>query len=462
MSVRVVVVGAGVGGLSAARALARAGCAVRVLEARPQAGGLASGLEADGLRFDGGPYILLDRPGLAWAFHRLGLDLEPLRLQRLDPVYTLETPGGAVSIQPDLDATVAGLERAFPGCGPRYAALVARGRKSHARLEHALRVSRPGWRELLHAGAWRELPTLLGSLQALLARSGLPAPVRDAVAVWTHVAGQDARRAPAFMGLIPALIHGVGAFVPQDGLAAVPRTLLQAAREAGAVLETGRAVLAIHHEGGRVRAVEAGAGKEPAEAVVSDVGLSTYLALLRPGLPRLTASLARWPLQSPGVSAYLAVRGQRGPYLRFRLDGQGCRLLVQPVAADGDGWRPARLIAPLAHARAERLGAAGQQEHLERLLAEDWWRAGLLETRVVARRVPASWGEEFHLHRESMNPAMSARLSRSGRLAHRSPHVRGLYLAGAATHPGQWLSFCAISGVLAAQALCADFGLPSA
>jgi phytoene dehydrogenase-like protein len=56
-----------------------------------------------------------------------------------------------------------------------------------------------------------------------------------------------------------------------------------------------------------------------------------------------------------------------------------------------------------------------------------------------------------------MNPVMTARFMREGRLPHRSPHVRGLYLAGSSTHPGQWVSFCAISGILAADALLEDF-----
>jgi phytoene dehydrogenase-like protein len=46
---------------------------------------------------------------------------------------------------------------------------------------------------------------------------------------------------------------------------------------------------------------------------------------------------------------------------------------------------------------------------------------------------------------------------RAGRLAHRSPYVRGLYLAGSSTHPGQWVSFCAVSGILAADRLREDF-----
>jgi phytoene dehydrogenase-like protein len=45
---------------------------------------------------------------------------------------------------------------------------------------------------------------------------------------------------------------------------------------------------------------------------------------------------------------------------------------------------------------------------------------------------------------------------RQGRVAHRSPYVRGLYLAGSSTHPGQWVSFCMISGILAADRIIKD------
>jgi phytoene dehydrogenase-like protein len=70
---------------------------------------------------------------------------------------------------------------------------------------------------------------------------------------------------------------------------------------------------------------------------------------------------------------------------------------------------------------------------------------------VLHVRTPAEWGAEFGLHRDSMNPVMTAAFMRAGRLAHRSPYMRGLHLAGSSTHPGQWLSFCAISGILSAD-----------
>jgi phytoene dehydrogenase-like protein len=69
--------------------------------------------------------------------------------------------------------------------------------------------------------------------------------------------------------------------------------------------------------------------------------------------------------------------------------------------------------------------------------------------RVVASRVPSEWGATFHLWRDSMNPTMTAEFMRKGRLAHKSPAADNLFLCGSSTHPGQWVSFCAISGVLA-------------
>ncbi len=52
MRTEVIVIGAGVGDLSAALRLAKAGCEVRVLEARSEAGGLASGVHYDGFTFE--------------------------------------------------------------------------------------------------------------------------------------------------------------------------------------------------------------------------------------------------------------------------------------------------------------------------------------------------------------------------------------------------------------------------
>jgi phytoene dehydrogenase-like protein len=151
------------------------------------------------------------------------------------------------------------------------------------------------------------------------------------------------------------------------------------------------------------------------------------------------------------------------PYLKFLLPGgdERCRLLIRPASlspqAVADRWSAARLLVPMDHEKAQRMGPDGQRGYIDKLLAERWWQEGISEFRVLSKRTPAEWGLEYSLARNSMNPVMTAKFMRQGRLAHRSPDLRGLYLAGSATHPGQWVSFCAISGVLAADCAREDF-----
>jgi phytoene dehydrogenase-like protein len=466
MSPPVAVIGAGIGGLSAAIRLAQLGYPVQVFEARSGAGGLASGVEWEGFPFDAGPYILLDREGLEWAFARLGMSLDgELELRPIDEVYEVRGENEAVRFYADRERTADELDRAWPGTARRYLEFVGRVEAVYERTRPLLRTSRPLAQLLLSPAAWRDIPFLLQSLGKVLAESRLPPVVQQAIAIWTHVAGQRPSQAGSPMALIPALIHTRGAFLPRGGVTAVGNALEARARRLGVEFFFRSKVTRIRFEGGRVRGLASeGQGDVPAAAVVSNAnGIGTYLDLAGELPPRAESYLSGLPLQSPGVCAYLKVRGEpRSPYLRFRIGPgtEGCRLLVQPGVVDPSleraGWWPARLLAPLDYEKAERLGPSGQREWLKGLVAEPWWKEFIEDYRVLALRVPSDWGAEYHLYRSSMNPVMTARFMRAGRLAHRSPYRRGLYLAGSSTHPGQWVSFCAISGVLAAEALHRD------
>jgi phytoene dehydrogenase-like protein len=467
MSRNVVIIGAGMGGLAAAVRLARVGFGVRVLDARPQPGGLAAGFETEGFPFDAGPYILLDRPGLEWAFRELGQvfgDQVPVR--PIPEVYEVETANGhAVRIVADLQETAAGLERTWPGSGRRYVAFVESVARIYQRLQPLQHRSRPGPLDLWRTGAWRHIPFLFRSLSKVLHGAGLPQPVVDALAIWTHVAGQTPEQAPSPLAFVPAVIHTVGAVYPVGGIGVIPRALATIAEKEGVELRYEAQVRAIRSEAGRVTGVDMVNGERlDADAVISNAaGIGTYLNLVDATPPRERERLQDLPLQSPGVCAYLAVRGvMRPPYLRFFLPGGDhlCRLFVRPGVfaseLQRDGWWPARLLAPMRHEAAQRLGPKGQRAYLEEVLAEAWWKNHIADHRVLTTRIPAEWGASYHLYRDSMNPVMTARLMRAGRLAHRCPFLRGLYLTGSATHPGQWVSFCAISGVLAANALIED------
>ncbi|HLJ28215.1 MAG TPA: FAD-dependent oxidoreductase [Candidatus Angelobacter sp.] len=464
---KIVVIGAGMGGLTAATRLAQLGHRVTLLEARDVPGGLASGFDQSGFHFDAGPYILLDLPGLQWAFQALGIDVQQrVELRRIEHVYSVaDQTGPVVHFYADVQQTAAAMEQQWPGSGARYVKFVDSASAIYQRLKPMLTMPEPGLGGLLRTGAWRHVTFLLRSLQSILAGAGLPAAVVNAMGIWTHVAGQRMSTAPAPMAFVPGLIHGVGSYYPVGGIGRLPQIVAAIAESSGVEFRYRTKARSIRCKDDHVTGVETHSGEYiECDAVVANCGgVGAYVELL-PSLPRaIKEEMARLPLQSPGICAYLAVRGNIAPpYLRFSLSGKedGCRLIIAPTVMEPelmrDGWHPARLLMPLDHGRATAMGEAGQRATLERLLAEKWWQEGATDFRVLESRIPAQWGVDFHLYNNSMNPVMTAAFMRAGRLAHRSPYVKGLYLAGSATHPGQWVSFCSISGVLSAQALHKD------
>ena len=146
------------GGLTASIRLAQLGYAVTVFEARSSAGGLASSFEAGSLRFDAGPYVLLDRPGLDWAFQRLGLDLRSENpLIRIEELYDVRFgDGGKVQIYADRHRTAEAMEKSWPGSAKRYLGFVEELERVHRSVHPLQYVATPGWRSLVRTGAVRQ------------------------------------------------------------------------------------------------------------------------------------------------------------------------------------------------------------------------------------------------------------------------------------------------------------------
>lgn len=275
---RVVIVGAGVGGLCAAIRLAVGGHEVTVLERNPMPGGKLATLTEAGYTFDLGPTLLTLPHVLDEVFTLAGTALaDEVELVRLDPQHRFRWPNGStLDVADDPTATAAAVEAFSPGAGARWERFTS----------HAARIWEVSERTFL-AGPMSSPVSLLGRMRspldlsridgtrtlAQLADDSFDDPrLRQLVGRYATYSGSSPYRAPATLACIAHVEQAFGCWHVVGGLGRIRDALAQAARRVGVDLRLGVDVGRIATDGRRVTGVDlADGGSQPADVVVSNV-----------------------------------------------------------------------------------------------------------------------------------------------------------------------------------------------
>ncbi len=286
---RIVVIGAGLGGLSATLRLVGAGRQVTVLERAAEPGGRAGLLRAEGYRFDTGPTVLtmpeLIDQALSWVGERL---TDRLELLPLDPAYRANFADGCtldVHTDPDrMEQQIA--ERISTRDAAGYRRLVDFLRRLYQleqrnfidrNLDSPLQLVGGAGLRLLAMGGLRRLAPKIGQY---LADERLRR-IFSFQAMYAGLAPQDAL---AIYAVIAYMDTVAGVYFPRGGMHALPRALAAAAADHGAEFHYGTEATRIEVIGGRARAVHTADGRRiPADVVVVNADLPTaYQRLLAP------------------------------------------------------------------------------------------------------------------------------------------------------------------------------------
>ncbi|GGT01180.1 phytoene dehydrogenase [Planobispora rosea] len=475
-----VVIGAGLGGLSAAVHLAAAGREVTVVEAGREPGGCCGTALAGPYRFDTGPSVLTMPGVLADVFAAAGEDMAGwLPLRRLDPSYRLTYHDGShLDVLADAEA-MADQVRAL--CGPAEA---ARYRRFRALLGEMFRAE---WSSFID----RDMTALrsLARPYALLRLAGMGGFRRLDRLVAAHLTDDRLIRAHTFqalyVGLSPRQALGIyaviahmdtvgGVYFPEaGGMHAIPRALAALAEKKGVTVRYGVRATRVEADGSGVTAVRLDTGER----------LTTRHAVVACDLPRAHAGLlpegARdWRLRRPRFSPSCVVMHLG---LDRRLPGQAHHTLHfgREWASTFEALRrgrpqpdPSLLVThPTADAGAAPAGHATLSvlEPAPNLAAGRWahGRTDRLVERMLARLAGLGYGDLSGAPRMVWDPPAWAQAGHSAgtpfALDHRftqtawlrpsgaARRVPGLHFAGMHTAPGVGVPPVLISGRLAAH-----------
>jgi phytoene desaturase len=311
---RVVVVGAGLAGLSAAMRLAGAGRDVVVLEREQRPGGRAGRIEVDGFSFDTGPTVLTMPDLIDDAFAALGEDYRDwLDLIPLDPAYRAFYPdGSSLDVYADPERMAAEIESQI---GPTEAAGYRRF------VDYVATMYRLEIRDFIDRNLDTPLDLLSPNLLRLIAKGGMgrlqprvnsflkDPRTQRLFSFQAMYAGLSPYKALALYSVISYMDSVAGVYLPKGGMHALPQAMADAAVKHGVTIHYGVTVDSVETVGDRATAVTTTDGTRfPADAVVLNpdvpIAYRDLLGLDGSRLERLDYSPSCWLMLAGSSASY--------------------------------------------------------------------------------------------------------------------------------------------------------------
>ena len=476
---RVVVVGAGLGGLACALHLAGAGRHVTVLERETGPGGRAGRLALDGYEFDTGPTVLTMPELIDEALGAVGeRRADWLTLSTVDPAYRAWYPdGSSLDVIADPDRMADEVARV---CGPReadgYRRFVGYARRLW-QLERDDFIDHNFDSPLdLLTGNLVRLAALgaFGRLQPRIDRFFGDPRTRRVFSFQAMYAGLAPHRALAIYAVIAYLDSVAGVYYPRGGINAVPRALAAAAEKHGVRLRYGTTVSRVEVRAGRAVAVHTEDGDRiPADAVVLNPDRPVAYGLLPGGAPR------RRLRYSPScVVVHIGSTERYGRTAHHNIHfGRSWRRTFDEVIRRGEPMSDPSVLVTNPSRTDPGVAPAGREAYyvlapVPNLVAGPFdWRGGLADryadelVEVLERRGYTGFGAGIELRRvvtpadwaaagmAAGTPFAAAHtLSQTGpfRPGNLHPGLSNVVFVGSGTQPGVGVPMVLISGKLAA------------
>lgn len=480
---KIVVIGAGLGGLSAAIRLAVSGYEVTIVEKNETVGGKVNLVEANGYRFDTGASLLTMRRVFEDLFDFCGRRIEDyLDIVPLDPICRYFWSDAAVfDASSNVEKTEKEIERLAPEDAGNFTKYLADSKRKYEIAEktflaHSLndlpKLLRPKYlKDLLHISS-------LKTLDKHNAAYFQSAKLRQLFNRFATYNGSSPFQTPATFALVPFVEFGLGAWYARGGIYEIPKALAKLAKELGVKFRLNCAVEKIITENGKAVGVKTANGETlSSEAVVANSdAIETHRRLLdEKYFSRKTDE------REPSCSGFVVLLGVKKKYAQLAhhniFFSDDYRAEFDELFAD---LRPAKnptiyvcatsvtdetqspencenlfvlVNAPYTSAQTDWRVEAKNYRDLIISKLEDFGLKDLGKSIEFERIItPEDFETKYRTNRGSIYGVSSNGVF-SGflRVPNRSRQIKNLYFVGGATHPGGGMPLVLLSGKMAGE-----------
>ena len=467
---KVLVIGAGLGGISAAIALASKGYQVEIFEKNDKIGGKLNLLHKDGFEFDLGPSIII----LPHLFERLfamaGRSMSDyVELQRLEPQWRSFFEDGQVL---DLYGDTAEMERELtklPDKGRGYFAFLEYSRQLYEFSQRAyLENGADSIKEVLSGNSpkdlYRGVDPLANMVQGIERHISNP-HLRDMLAFFIKYVGSSSYDAPAFMNLLPYSQLGWGLWYVKKGMYELARAYQRLLEELSVKIHLGKEVVRITRVGDRVDGIVLHDGQVvKGNAVVSNMEvIPTYERLMNESSLMLKKYQLLYEPSASGLVLHLGLNKQypqlahhnfffsKNPkehfdaiHRRKELPEDPTIYLVCPTKTNPklapEGHEIIKILPHIPHIQDPPF-TQQQYQQLEERVLDKLERMGLknLRQHIVTqdRLLPEDLEDLYFSNKGSIYGVLADRKRNFALKApKKSPRYRGLYFTGGSVNPG--------------------------
>lgn len=484
MNKKVIIIGAGIGGLGTAGLFAKKGYDVTVFEKNGNLGGRANIFEENGFTFDMGPSWYLAPDLFRHFFELMGEKIEDhLDLVQLSPSYRIFFREGSdqLDIHSDINRDAASFDAIEPGAGDKLRAYLKQSEYQYGvATQHFMYKNYDTVFDFLNKRVATEGQKLsvFSKMHTFVSRFFKSQKLRQVMEYTMVFLGTSPYEAPALYNLMSHMDFNQGVFYPQGGFYELIRALVRVAEKNGAVMNTDAPVAEIIVENGVAKGVRLENGESHnAEIVISNADMwFTETKMLKE--KDRTFSERYWKKRVMAPSAFIMYLGvseklpslihhnllfsedwrknfddiYKDPTLPDEPSLYVCAPSVTDPNVAPDGKENLFVLVPIASGleisdeRKEQYA-----EHVLSIMEKEMGLPGLRE-KIEYKRVYTveNFAADYNAFKGSaLGLAHTLMQTAIFRPKNFSKKVKGLYFVGAGTNPGIGTQICLISAELA-------------